>query len=396
MPEQELSTFVGPPRPIIDGYWTARDETWLTAAWNRSTTKLAFSQTEFQSQELLKLWRLSCTLMRCSPVAIISPQYGLVYEGIELNTVSSLTDHDGYSLWSEGFCKALSSLVVHSFWRGDAKLLATCIQYSVLCRTDDRQPCKLAMSPSSCLDVENLRDISASHRHRHIHLLQTDYSASQTAHGRELSLEFEFMSYLGSVIEKPPISYAERQSDAHPPIYAVQTADLNRILHALNTFNPNGFPLFTHSDVFLGASQSAPLQQVFPREDQLCELHRRSFWHETRMAYRTVRASKWTPPTPRGFLPGVPPSSAEPFVNRSRMSNGKPAPEVITILDDEDKPRLGLNFSGSENWPGSDSYSPRKRRRQQHQQQQQQSPHRKKRSRNQSRQRQGTTPGPYS
>lgn len=393
LPEQELATFVGPSRPVIDQVWTSQDEAWLKDIWDNSKTKSALFRIGRKNQELLKLWRLSCTLMRCSPVAIISPQHGLLYDGVELTHEISPRDHGECSLWSEAFCKALSSLIVHSFWRGNAKLLSTCIQYSVVCRTDDRQPWKMAMDPSSCLDMENMRDIAVSHRSRHIHLAQTDFNASQTAHGRVLSLEYEFISYLGSIIEKPFVSYAQKQSDSHPHVYAVRTADLNTILHALNTFKPNGFPLFTHSDVFLSACQSVPLHYVFPRENQLCELHMRAFLHETRMAYRNVRAHKWTPGAPRVFLPGVASVDVESSALESRLDDGRESVrEVITILDDDDKPRLGLPSSRSNQWegPSHHQHGGKRRRQQQHQ-----SPDKKKKKRNKNHQRQGTTPGPF-
>ncbi|KAG5951191.1 hypothetical protein E4U53_003602, partial [Claviceps sorghi] len=387
LPEQEVSMFVGPLRPIIDEYWTAEDESWLMATWEKSTTKLAFCRIGRSNPELMKLWRISCSLMRCSPVGIISPQYGLIYDGVDLTPSFYPPDHSECPLWSEGFCKALGALVVHSFWRGDAKLLASCIQYCVICRTDDRQPWKMALSPSSCLDVENLRAMAASPRNTHIHVLQMDYNGTQAAHGRELSLEYEFMCYLGSIIEKPPRSCAEKQSNAHPPVYPVRTADLNVLLHALNTFNPNGFPLFNHSDIFLSASQSTPLHYVFPREDQLCELHKRSFLHESRMAYRNARASRWTPRAPRVFLPVAAASGAGSPAKPLRIRGRTPAPEIITILDDDDKPRLGLASSRNHPWPGPSHNQQGKKR--QRQQSQKQSPQKRKKNKNRNEQRQG-------
>ncbi|QPG97139.1 hypothetical protein C2857_005842 [Epichloe festucae Fl1] len=344
--EADINTFVGPSLPVIDKDWTAEDEAWLMKTWEDSSTKKTLERIGSHSQELLKLWRLSCTLMRCSPVSIVSPQYGLVYDGLEPTRIFFPKDHAECSPWSDGFCKALHALVVHSFWRGDARLLATTIQFTVICRTDNRQPWKMAMGPSSCLGMEKMRDVAMSQRARHFHDIIRDYATSQAADGREMSLEYAFLRYLGSIIDKPSFKPAEEQSEAHPPVYAVRTADLNTILRALNTFNRNGYPLFTHSDIFLRASTSAQLRSVFPNEGKLRELHTRSFLHESRMAYREMRAKKRTPRAPRTPQPCAARSGGGPATKRLRRGDELgSAAEVIAILDDEEESRPGMASS---------------------------------------------------
>ncbi|KAG6258201.1 hypothetical protein E4U24_002913 [Claviceps purpurea] len=360
-PQEKVIDLVGPVSPIIDEDWTAQDELWLMATWNNSSTKLALARIGSQNQELHKLWRYTCTLMQCSPVAIISPQYGLIYDGFELTARlnSDQSDQSESPLWSEGFCKALHALVVHSFWRGDVRLLATYIQYAVICRTDDRQPWEMAMRQSSCQDIEALRGLAASQRRMHIHSLQEDFNASQVASGRDLSLEYEFFNYLGSIIEKPSYGYAVKQSDEHPPAYHVQTADLNTILRALNTFNLHGFPLFTHSEIFLIACKSAPLNYVFPALNEVCDLHMRSFLHETRMAYRKVRSARkstsQTPRAPRDFSYGKPASSStdapRKWLHRGDEGHNSRA-EKTSIEEAKERPRYGLLAPSGNHWRG--------------------------------------------
>lgn len=383
--EADINTFVGPSRPVIDKDWTAEDEAWLMKTWEDSSTKKTLERIGSHSQELLKLWRLSCTLMRCSPVSIVSPQYGLVYDGLEPTRTFFPKDHAECSPWSDGFCKALHTLVVHSFWRGDARLLATTIQFTVICRTDNRQPWKMAMGPSSCLAVEKMRDVAMSRRTRHFHDVLRDYTTSQAADGRESSLEYEFLSYLGSIIEKPSFKPVEEQSEAHPPVYAVRTADLNTILRALDTFNPNGYPLFTHSDVFLRASTSAQLRSVFPNEGKLRELHTRSFLHESRLAYREMRAKKRAPRTPRTFQPCVAWSGGEPATTRLRREGELgSAAEVVAIIDDEEESRPGMASSlrGGYQRGKNHNYRGGGHRQQQQQSQSQQHPHKRKKYQN--------------
>ncbi|KAG6055531.1 hypothetical protein E4U17_002924 [Claviceps sp. LM77 group G4] len=382
--QQNVSALVGPASPIIDEDWTAQDELWLMATWNNSSTKLALARIGSQNQELHKLWRISCTLMQCSPVSIISPQYGLIYDGFELTAAfssrldSDQNDQNESPLWSESFCKALHALVVHSFWRGDVRLLVNAIQYAVICRTDDRQPWEMAMRQSSCLDIESLRSLAASQRRKHIHSLQEELNASQTASGRDLSLEYEFFNYLGSIIEKPSYGYAVKQNDEHPPAYHVQTADLNAILRALNTFNLHGFPLFTHSEIFLIASKSAPLSYVFPARNEVCELHMRSFLHETRMAYRKVRsARKSTSQTPRAhrdFSYGKPASSStDAPVKWLRRVEGH---DSTSLEEAKDRSRQRLLAPSTHHWRGRKTHQLVERPRgQQRRQTQSASPH---------------------
>ncbi|KAG5941092.1 hypothetical protein E4U60_000202 [Claviceps pazoutovae] len=381
--QEKVSDLVGPASPIIDEDWTAQDELWLMATWNNSSTKLALARIGSQNQELHKLWRMTCTVMQCSPVSIISPQYGLIYDGVELTAAfpwasrlgSDHSDQSESPLWSEGFCKALHALVVHSFWRGDVRLLATYIQYAIICRTDDRQPWEMAMRQSSCLDIEALRGLAASQRTRHIHSLQEEFNASQVASGRDLSLEYEVFNYLGSIIEKPSYGYAVKQSDEHPPAYHVQTADLNTILRALDTFNLHGFPLFTHSEIFLIACKSAPLNYVFPALNEVCDLHMRSFLHETRMAYRKVRSARkstsQTPRAPRDFSYGNPESSSIDSPGKwLRRDN-----EKTSIEEAKERSRYGLAPSGN-HWRGRKTHqSVENPRGQQRRQTQSASPH---------------------
>ncbi|KAG5997709.1 hypothetical protein E4U52_003285 [Claviceps spartinae] len=355
-PQEKVVALVGPATPIIDEDWTAQDELWLMATWNNSSTKLALARIGSQNQELQKVWRVSCTLMQCSPVAIISPQYGLIYDGFHFTNDQS--DQNESPLWSEEFCKALHALVVHSFWRGDVRLLVTVIQYAVICRTDDRQPWEMAMRQSSCLDIEALRGLAASHRTTHIHSLQQDINVSQADSGKDLSLEYEFFNYLGSVIKKPSYGYAVKQSDEHPPAYHVQTADLKTILRALNIFNLHGFPLFTHSEIFLMASKSAPLSYVFPAVNEVCELHMRSFLHETRSAYRKVRAvrksTSQTPRAPRDLSYGRLASSGTDTPGKwspeKRLPRNEGQWHDSRAEEAKERPRYGCLATGSNHW----------------------------------------------
>ncbi|KAG5951848.1 hypothetical protein E4U57_006573 [Claviceps arundinis] len=380
-PQEKVVALVGPATPIIDEDWTAQDELWLMATWDNSSTKLALARIGSQNQELQKVWRVSCTLMQCSPVAIISPQYGLIYDGFHFT--SDQSDQNESPLWSEGFCKALHALVVHSFWRGDVRLLVTVIQYAVICRTDDRQPWEMAMRQSSCLDIEALRGLAASHRSKHIHSLQQDINVSQADSGKDLSLEYEFFNYLGSIIEKPSYGYAVKQSDDHPPAYHVHTTDLNTILRALDTFNVHGFPLFTHSEIFLMASKSAPLSYVFPALNEVCELHMRSFLHETRSAYRKVRAvrksTSQTPRAPRDLSYGRPASSGTDTLGKwspeKRLPRNEGQWHDSRAEEAKARPRYGFLGTNSNHWRGRKYYqSVEKPRRQQRRQTQSASP----------------------
>ncbi|KZZ88331.1 hypothetical protein AAL_08094 [Moelleriella libera RCEF 2490] len=191
---QDLRTrFVGPYTPEIDAAWSEYDESRLMDAWAASSIKIAFEVISPENTELQKLWRASCRLMKCSPLAIISPRFGLIY------------DSPGRGqLWPPEFCEALRALVCHSSWRGNALSLSTFIQYAVVCRIDDRQPWHMAMNKSSCQDIEAMRSLAACIRQEHIHDVCTTYREFQVARGCHCSLDFDMLYHLGSLVPKPP------------------------------------------------------------------------------------------------------------------------------------------------------------------------------------------------
>lgn len=333
--DELLRTIVGPETPLFDRNWTKKDEARLREVWDESSSKPAFENIYGTGTELLRLWKLSSRLMKSSPLAILSPQHGLVYESTQI-PMSNGRDNR-CQLWSVTFCEALGILVHHSLWNADPKLLTAAIQYAVICRGDIRHPWTLAFGSFSCKAMETMKIVSSERRMRHMYDLCSEYKASQMAHGRQVSLEFDFFCHLGSQIKKTGFEPVTQCSSKAPFVYGVRVSDLKAIIRALDTFSRCGQPMFTHSDILVQAGHSICLGKSFPIGAQLQQMHIRSFLHETRMSFRnTIEASPASSslqeilaPAPRGCSS----VNSTPLGQRNKR---KRSPVEVIVIEDED------------------------------------------------------------
>ncbi|RSM10071.1 hypothetical protein CEP52_003810 [Fusarium oligoseptatum] len=106
----------------------------LALGWDSSPEKVAFASIDDHHPSLLSTWKISLRLFRCSPFDLISPRRGLCYQ-----RPSGNLDEPQQILWEEDFCEELCRVMTHPIWNGDAEVLAMILQYTVICRTDDRR-----------------------------------------------------------------------------------------------------------------------------------------------------------------------------------------------------------------------------------------------------------------
>ncbi|KAM0083539.1 hypothetical protein ACKRZS_004223 [Fusarium odoratissimum] len=118
----------------VDVQWGPEDDDAIAAEWDRSAQKansMVFKSAQHGS--LLMLFKVCLRLYHTTPIAILSPYYGLRYQPVSHNNQGNKW------VYSKLFCDELTALLVHPFWEGNADRLATALGWTVICRLDDRR-----------------------------------------------------------------------------------------------------------------------------------------------------------------------------------------------------------------------------------------------------------------
>ncbi|PCD30400.1 hypothetical protein AU210_010082 [Fusarium oxysporum f. sp. radicis-cucumerinum] len=117
----------------VDVQWGPEDDDAIAGEWDRSAQKansMMFDSAQHAS--LLALFKACLRLFQTTPIAILSPYYGLRYQPVSHNQGNKW-------VYSKLFCDELTALLVHPFWEGNTDLLATALGWTVICRLDDRR-----------------------------------------------------------------------------------------------------------------------------------------------------------------------------------------------------------------------------------------------------------------
>ncbi|OAQ72980.1 hypothetical protein VFPPC_12900 [Pochonia chlamydosporia 170] len=289
-----VERLVGPPRPIFDELWTREDEASLRNAWEmsqlhddlRSTSRVKF---------MAKLWTACYNTMHCSPCALVSPRYKLIFQG-SISPKHDDSPEPDNSLGqvekivaqlvapTQGASNAISTLVCHPLWQGNPSFLATAIQCAVICRTDDRRPWVMALTARNIPEIEALRERVACPQTEPISATLAQ-CVQGISGGDVVPTLLAFLDWLAQRIKRPEM--AEVEGDGG--MYHVQLRDLNNIIGALDTFTCRGFPRFMNTEFIEAATRWSLSQLSFPKQAEVVALHERSTLHELRMFSRSQR-----------------------------------------------------------------------------------------------------------
>ncbi|KLO81566.1 Uncharacterized protein Y057_7544 [Fusarium fujikuroi] len=111
--------------------WDPKDEKTVQDLWDSSKAKSECKKF-IQKTPLLTTWRISLRLYNQAPVILFSEEFNLRYQS---------TTHP----WAKGavlsgsFCEALCEIMVHPCWEQDPGKLALGLQWTSVCRIDDRR-----------------------------------------------------------------------------------------------------------------------------------------------------------------------------------------------------------------------------------------------------------------
>ncbi|KAI8714992.1 hypothetical protein NCS52_01005900 [Fusarium sp. LHS14.1] len=163
--DEDLDDIIGPLAPPRSNSWTQQDEAKMMIVWDASPEKAAYASITGHGGVVTALWKVCLRLFRCPPIDIISPLHNLRYQ--------PLIGPYQPGTWSREFCNLLTPLLTHSIWQGSPERLAMALQYSVVCRTDDRRPwspqplCPALINLRDSMDKADGSELSRSVHHMH-------------------------------------------------------------------------------------------------------------------------------------------------------------------------------------------------------------------------------------
>ncbi|OAA41630.1 hypothetical protein NOR_05138 [Metarhizium rileyi] len=248
-------------------------------SWDESLNKIEFEKISKKNFHLLRSWKLSWTFLGCSPCAVICPGNGLNYESATPLTAGAAGQF--YEIWPEDFCQALSLLVCHSCWGGDARKLTAAIQCAAICRSNDRRPWTFPFDLPSCDTFHLWLHGKVSARRRlNLHDLCGNYMAAQIARGAQPSMMLLLFHRIGFNAKKSPPT---TKSNEGPPRLAINTSDLEAVLDAVNGIYGK-MNDFKWEEVALIAFKAMSFRKAFPSGKQLRQVHTQSFLNELEKA----------------------------------------------------------------------------------------------------------------
>lgn len=261
--DSEAIERIAPTSPAYDT-WTR--ERWLQRLWESSKMKADTSREGHAASVLqIKLWKTCCTFMGCSPCSVISPRYGLHYmpNRIDEDDVDVNDDDDDISrfkklgMWPSAFCGKLSEMEV---LRRQAE-------------SGFPQQSAYSFIEQQCRDG--------------------------IARNDRLPVELNFLHHLGAFIEKKArrrLAESDLTKRLSQGVYRVKVIDLEAILGALDTFNPdNGLLVSTETIEHIRRCRAS--DKSFPAGEVVFDLHRRAFLNEWRLFFLEKQAETDTGPS---------------------------------------------------------------------------------------------------
>ncbi|ROV89449.1 hypothetical protein VMCG_10231 [Cytospora schulzeri] len=121
------------PQPIYDDYWTRDDQ---EALEERASEDQEFTERHLTDSYMLAVWKTVYRFTGRLATDIIGPKTYL-----EFKSGSVLGKH---AKWTPRFCEHLLTIVVHPWFNFSTAKMALAIQWSVICRTDDRRVYRLS------------------------------------------------------------------------------------------------------------------------------------------------------------------------------------------------------------------------------------------------------------
>lgn len=237
----DINAMVGSTAPVIDEFWTQESEQNLLQEWELSKEKSELET--ICPRRMVSLWTTCLHVMRCSPLAIVSPRNSLAYA-----PNSSVPKGKSGLVWSQGFCVDLRNLLCHPLWNGEISDLVMMLQFTVICRTNDYRPWKMK-NRTGCMALQGLEMALRRNMEpllsRSVHEMHLEERASLTRNtGKKPTPISDLMVRIGKSFQK---NNGERRpgptDDTGHIIYRLMTEDLKTLTEALDGVGNLGIPL---------------------------------------------------------------------------------------------------------------------------------------------------------
>lgn len=297
--EQRFSEIIGPSTPSYHAEWTRVDENTIRHGNSEDNEALNLLRQNPQSpynQDLQMLFKYCCRAFLCDPYTLLSPAHGLGYV-----KASKRTDQNRVT-WRRTFCQELTRLVVHPLWNAEPDLFRLFLQYSTICRTDDRRQWTIAsLSPEgslwSRLEVQ-LQGWSAPYPFRVHALLEYVHREQYVS-----DVNVEVLLHLGNVVREKLKSHDRRRTNPKElvdvqdglSIRGVSIVDLEYVREAIDTFTRHGFPMIPTVETAFERYKTLKHTSLDPPTDkQLYDWVERS-WFQDRRRIECAKGSNGRP-----------------------------------------------------------------------------------------------------
>ncbi|KAK3381107.1 hypothetical protein B0H63DRAFT_450478 [Podospora didyma] len=254
-----MKRFVVPVQ--YDADWTTADEVEFDDNWGEDPVAAVRVNYGGTGKHLIRLWKFTYRFLNCSPFEIVSPEFLLEFD----TTENGLMDIDGIHMkmprWSAEFMKRLRTLVVHPFFDGDIAMLATAIQYTVICRTNDARRWRVRILPQEQGFLHMLCEAMDNPVHKNQPVPEVHKAVKQIqAQGskRGLSKVMDLIEKVAWNSDVPP------KMGALTPCYFVRSEDLGNLTTALDSLITFGVPMYMPAETIEKWAAVSLVQYGFP------------------------------------------------------------------------------------------------------------------------------------
>jgi hypothetical protein len=284
--------------------------------WKDGPERAAFNKLDNPHPTLLGLWKVSVHLYKCSPLAIISPQYSMYY------TPAKASETGDAALWSQAFCTRLTMLLPHPFWGKPPAMLTFFIRFAAVYRTDYRHALRELPVPG-CPVLWDLQVLTATDDWGDdIHTLHVRLRNREKELENPTSFYSDVLYHLGLLIHHTPGRKRENSDEI-----LVHVGDLEVVTEALDTFpSITGHPTFPRTATRYKEYIEARPGTEFPTSKQIKVAHVNSWLRELRGLHQL--------PSERAPYEGV-------------ELNTDPLPEAVEEEDDDEGEQDGADVFGA-------------------------------------------------
>ncbi|PWI72312.1 uncharacterized protein PCL_10935 [Purpureocillium lilacinum] len=343
-----LNIIIGSASPEFDRFWTHADEWRLQNRYTSSGLAQEVRSIRGAHSHMRQLWKTSCWEMRCSPLAIVSPRYGMSFQSVTRGRrTPTQTTAPAERLWSKHFCLDLNDLVSHPVWEGESSMLATALQATVIHRTDDRRPWIIRCLPTCSAMEQFMARASQSPFELPVRAAMEEAILACQQQNRKVSPFFRLLRHIadstGAQVERMAEDEDrsedgvnceneddENEGEPRPTAaYWIRTEDLRSLIKAIDTLIvKGGHPYFPSVGLTATTVHAAREGRSMPYGDEeLKKFYKRAWFHEMRQAKREQRSGQSAMPFPTA------PTSASASLSAPVVAPEPPAASGVNRID---------------------------------------------------------------